>query len=280
MNTEISNTDLLLDYIHGDKFYEISDFIFSDSLKQSYDIINNRSGVIFCKAEFIKELFSQIEHSKNKYILITHNSDISINKEVFQNKPPCVKIWFAQNVAYEDPSLIPIPIGMERPKICTSIGMVKGDNSDTSILADNMCRTYHEKKVLMAFNANTNLKERQPVLDLFSKVPWVTYIKDRITFKDYISTLKDYRYVISPEGNGIDCHRTWEAIYMGVIPIVKRSVAMESFKDLPILIIDNYSCLTEDLLNRSYEDVFKKDREKATMSYWKRVILEKKNLLL
>lgn len=266
--------DISSEYIHGDKFYEVSDFIYSDSLKHPYNILNNHSGVIFCKAEYLKELFSQVEHSKNKYILITHNSDINIDRDIFHSKPSCIKKWFAQNVVYKNTDLIPIPIGMERPKICTSRGMVKGENSDINILKENMCSTNHKDNVLMAFNVNTNIKERKPVLDFFINVSWVTCIRDRITFKDYINTLKDFKFVISPEGNGIDCHRTWEAIYMGVIPIVKRSVATESFKELPILIIENFFSLTEDALMASYGDILKKNIEKATMSFWSKQILD------
>ncbi len=29
-----------------------------------------------------------------------------------------------------------------------------------------------------------------------------------------------YSFWLSPRGNGIDCHRTWEALYLDVIPIV------------------------------------------------------------
>jgi len=52
-------------------------------------------------------------------------------------------------------------------------------------------------------------------------------------------------FVASPPGNGLDCHRTWEALYVKTIPIVLRSVAMEYFAQhgLPIYIIDNWSDL-------------------------------------
>ena len=33
----------------------------------------------------------------------------------------------------------------------------------------------------------------------------------------------EYAFVISPHGGGYDCHRTWEALVLGCIPIVKTS---------------------------------------------------------
>ena len=44
-----------------------------------------------------------------------------------------------------------------------------------------------------------------------------------------MSELSSYKFALSPEGNGIDCHRTWECLYLGVIPIVKKSVALSFF---------------------------------------------------
>ena len=36
----------------------------------------------------------------------------------------------------------------------------------------------------------------------------------------YRQLLLRSKYVLSPPGNGPDCHRTWESIYLGAIPIV------------------------------------------------------------
>ena len=49
-----------------------------------------------------------------------------------------------------------------------------------------------------------------------------------------------YKFVASPAGNGLDCHRTWEAIYLGVVPIVENNAMNKSFKKLglPMILID------------------------------------------
>jgi len=79
------------------------------------------------------------------------------------------------------------------------------------------------------------------------------YIKEKIPFqehtdyKSYLQELKQYKFCISPEGNGIDCYRTWEALYMRTIPICKRSVMVEEFaKTFPIYIVDDWSELSDD----------------------------------
>jgi hypothetical protein len=50
----------------------------------------------------------------------------------------------------------------------------------------------------------------------------------------------DYAFVISPFGRGLDCYRTWEALVMGAIPIVRRSAIAPVFEGLPVVIIDDW----------------------------------------
>ena len=55
--------------------------------------------------------------------------------------------------------------------------------------------------------------------------------------------IKKSYFVVSPDGNGKDCHKTWESIYMGSIPIVTDSYFARRFKQLgiPIYIIDDWN---------------------------------------
>ena len=39
----------------------------------------------------------------------------------------------------------------------------------------------------------------------------------------YLMTLGSHKFVLSPRGNGLDAHRTWEAMLVGAIPIVRAS---------------------------------------------------------
>jgi hypothetical protein len=51
-------------------------------------------------------------------------------------------------------------------------------------------------------------------------------------------------FVPSPAGNGIDCHRTWEALYLGALPVILRSEYFGE-SDWPVLVIDSWSELLE-----------------------------------
>jgi hypothetical protein len=58
---------------------------------------------------------------------------------------------------------------------------------------------------------------------------------------DYLNTLGKSAFVISPEGNGIDCHRHYEALIMGAIPIVEYSpLAAFKYQGCPIIFTKYY----------------------------------------
>ncbi|MGC1851316.1 MAG: hypothetical protein WA687_02620 [Solirubrobacterales bacterium] len=73
----------------------------------------------------------------------------------------------------------------------------------------------------------------------------------------YYSQIASHRFVLSPEGNGIDCYRTWETLYLGAIPIVMVSSTMSAFDGLPILFTEDYSELSEAYLERRWEEMSK-----------------------
>jgi len=55
--------------------------------------------------------------------------------------------------------------------------------------------------------------------------------------------------MICPRGNAIDCHRNWEVLYMRRVPVMKKHPYLqELYKDLPVLFVNDYSEVTEELL--------------------------------
>ena len=54
-------------------------------------------------------------------------------------------------------------------------------------------------------------------------------------------------FVICPEGNGIDTHRMWEALYLRTIPIIKKNMISNFIKEakIPVLILNKWSDLSK-----------------------------------
>ena len=83
-------------------------------------------------------------------------------------------------------------------------------------------------------------------------------------------------FVASPRGNGLDTIRTWEALMLGCIVIVRRipgdggCVLEELYHDLPVVIIDHWSSITRDFLDRILSEYTQRTfrYEKLGTSYW------------
>jgi len=76
---------------------------------------------------------------------------------------------------------------------------------------------------------------------------------------EYYKSLPNYKFIISPEGNGIDCHRHYEALMAGCIPIVEDNILIRTkYKDCPMLYTKDYSEITEEYLNKKYEEMLDK----------------------
>ena len=81
--------------------------------------------------------------------------------------------------------------------------------------------------------------------------------KCRKSFIDITKDYNKYNFAISPRGNGLDCHRTWELFLAGVIVIIKTSVLDDMFiiNNLPVIILkewDELKSITVDKLNEWY----------------------------
>jgi len=80
-----------------------------------------------------------------------------------------------------------------------------------------------------------------------------------------------FQFVLSPHGAGLDCHRTWEALLLGCIPIVKRAKINDLFSDLPVITVEDWSQINSSFLTHASKELELKNinREKLLMRYWR-----------
>jgi hypothetical protein len=86
--------------------------------------------------------------------------------------------------------------------------------------------------------------------------------------------MAEHAFVLSPHGNGLDCHRTWEALALGCIPIVKSSGLDPLFENLPVWIVHEWSEVTQEAMN-CVVNSFKTQScqyEKLNLSYWQNLL--------
>ena len=101
-------------FVSGDTFRKECDHIF-DEIKKCDPININNNDFVFVKSDLLKEFFHNVHPKiKNKYNLVSHNSDEAINNNYKKYLDEKVLNWYAQNVEEKfDDRIKIIPIGLE-----------------------------------------------------------------------------------------------------------------------------------------------------------------------
>ena len=240
-------------YISGDTFRAFCDYIYDETGNTIIPENILYGDTIFLKTDYLSDFFKDI-HPKiaNPYILVTHNGDLPVPREfAYILDDPKLIVWFGQNVEYKHPKLKPIPIG---------IANRYWEHGDIGVVAKMQKITAHHKKkffLYMNFVPSTYMPERPYVFQLFKDKPFCTVAVSK-DFTSYLFELAESKFVLSPRGNGQDCHRTWESIYMGAIPIVTSSPLNSLFEGLPVIVINDWNEVTQEFLEMRYRKMRRK----------------------
>jgi hypothetical protein len=91
---------------------------------------------------------------------------------------------------------------------------------------------------------------------------------------EYETLIRENDFIFCPEGNGPDTHRVWETLYEGKIPIVKKNIWNNSFRDLPILFVDNLLDCNEHVRKDFIQSNFLKFTwDKSMLDFWKNALI-------
>jgi hypothetical protein len=221
-------------------------------------------------------------------IVLTHNGGYNVRNAPgdsvaitslgiasFLDMPPIVR-WFCLNNASDRPMTESIPLGVENWCIpdCGkgsehyTLGSLEHENpGEQVVLGIEDCweklttETCHKSpSVMLCWRTDTNPYERGLAQLVLAPMPWTKWYPanvndpNRMEPRDFINELFEHQFVACPEGNGIDCHRVWEALYVCTCPIVKRNKVWERFSELfPIWIVDSWDEVTPPAMYRQWE---------------------------
>jgi hypothetical protein len=208
-------------------------------------------------------------------IWITGHSDYPITGELYKKYQHNCRRWFAINKDCTAGNIYGLPLGITNNTNESNIHPIYGD-TDIMISAMQLPRRI-TNLVYMNFSIYTYPTERTMCYNIFKDKPWVTLGTSENTLagrRRFLEDIRNHKFVLCPRGNGIDTHRLWETLYMGSIPIVKRHIALAEFNDLPILFIDDWNEVTEEMLHNKYAEITSKswNMDKLKISYWKNLI--------
>lgn len=239
---------------------------------------------------FIQNILPKIKH---KFTLVTGDSDLCVpieacNKDdFFILLNSCYLIrWFAQNTRIQTESkLIQLPIGLDYHTIYANPNHhwrmnhechLPSSQEEILINIKNNSKHFDEriKKIYVNFTLNNDrFNDRKSALNQIPKDLLDNNLDPVPRTKNW-EKISSYKFVLSPFGYGMDCHRTWEALCLGCIPIVRAPNFKNLFSDLPVLIVNNWNEVNEDLLDHGIR-MFKENNfnyNKLKLEYWTKKI--------
>lgn len=258
-------------FVNGYNFRSLADFVVDADRVDDISLLRNKD-IVFCKTDLLNYFFSKINKFEGEIILITHKSDLSITESTFLQKPKCIKKWFAQNVDFKHHNLIPIPIGIEN-----HTGPSKGTCIDIDFVEKNLPLRILNKKKEIYCNFNNTHHDRHKTREILKK-NHKSFIQNKtLSSSEYYLEMAEYLFVASPRGNGIDCHRTWEALLAGSIPIVEKHFMYDSYPNLPIIQIECWEeVVNSNFLQKQQNSFLDKKINIAPlyMDFWHKIIYD------
>ena len=246
--------------------------------------LHNGENIFFCKTDHLPHLFNYLRDYSVPCVLISGNSDYPITDQASSMAPACVRRWFAQNADTLNPLVTGMPMGLENHEHSV-LGENHGFGWEHAIekiaLFSNLPSRSISKEIYANFSLSTHPSRRE-VANSCQRLANVTCdIADdhreinKKSYSDYVNNILEHKMVVCPRGNGIDCHRVWEVLYLGRVPILKKEKAMRYFESLPIIYLDEWAQMQDlEFLNAQYEKVKTHSSEMLNFSYWKDKIAE------
>jgi hypothetical protein len=252
--------------------------------------ICNQNNIIFCHVGDLDKVFQQIKHDcvlvctdtdgcilpkdkikkhVNPQANVTFQLDYHINSNDII--PSNIKRIYSANVDVNHLKIIAMPRGIENFHQMTYL---KKPEKIIEAMSSSLKR---DKLLYVNHNIDTNKDDRKEPYEIFKTNNWCTIERgtNGSNFDNFIYKLRTHKFVLSPDGNSLEAHRTWEALYIGTIPVVKRHVFTEELsKELPILVIDKWGEITEKFLEEKYEEFENRiyNYDLLKISYWKKRI--------
>lgn len=228
-------------FISGDTYASLCDYEFTREMSLSNLKSNAESKKLFLPAYLKDQFLSKLNSNDFDFssdTLIIHNYDnIPSNAEMTVISKRFNDVY-SVNWLGDKTIATPIPIGLENWSILRN-----GVPTDFIKLIDKglLPTSKRSIRILSSFSIETNSTERSRAIEFSRSNGDVFQMPTFTSPKKYREMISNSAFVLSPPGNGADCHRTWEAIYLGAIPIVLKKYWPFGHLDLPVLAVEDWS---------------------------------------
>jgi hypothetical protein len=230
-----------------------------------------------------------LPHIKNIFVLVTGDSDLCVPNDALNDSETTTLLenvyllkWFAQNTRMQGhKTIVQLPIGLDYHTISGNPthgwktegeGYLPKEQEDLLIQLRSQMNPFYERSPTIYVNfslVNDKFNQRN---DALREIPNELLLMNQEFTKrseNWTNTM-NCAFVLSPFGMGMDCHRTWEALCLGAIPILKAPDFREMFEDLPVLIVNEWTEVTRELLDNTLNEFKHKEfnYDKLMLQYW------------
>lgn len=276
-------------------------------IKQANDILWIRNGDN--KKNSIKtdlDIFSEMIDKLNKPVILITTDGVRDVPSTYNNKTvqtilnsPKIKKWYTQNYdrTIIHPKLNHYPIGLDLHSYLNNnnnlekkkslffnpnILKIKPDAPKKFFDLYIEIRNKHKDNKINKIFCDTHLSNTHPsrknMGNIIKNNKMIHFQNKRIPHKDILNMYAKHRFVLSPRGNGLDCHRTWEIFLLGSVVITQTSPldSMYLNNNLPVVIVNDYNELnniSNEQLNIWWNNNYEKTLldnilEKSDKRYW------------
>ena len=218
--------------------------------------------IYVCTDALIDFAINFLPQLQSPFVLVSGDSDVPVNEPLISD-PAIQKIlsseylihWYAQNLAAQHPKMHALPIGLdyhtmwERPGLwgITAISPLAQENA----LINNLASSPEFGQRYLAAYCNWHFAmgrgDRQACFDQIDKSACF-FEANAVPRNSTWLRQAECMFVVSPEGAGMDCHRTWEALFLGCIPVLKRNPLTPLFEKLPVLLVDDWGQVNKNTM--------------------------------
>ena len=251
---------------------------------------------IYVRFDNLKEFINKFNIINNKIILVIGDGDETFPDSFFDSdekfinfiENPNIIHIFAINVNKTHSKLTPIPIGLNYHTLAKGIKVIGGTKPEWGATMTpeeqdkeieeirNKGLPFSKRSIKCYSNFHFNMQRdrihTQDRHDAKEQIPeeCIYYEPKHILRKETYLKQLEYAFVVCPHGNGLDCHRQWEALVLGCIPIVKSSSIDILYDDLPVLIVKEWSDINNKLLQSTIHTFKNKqfNYNKLNLVYW------------
>jgi hypothetical protein len=183
---------------------------------------------VFINGDYIDSFIKKLPTVRTKrFTIIVHNSDRSFGKSELDKLLSVADHIYAINTIVHHPKLTTIPIGFIDKRLQEIASFTKPEYERTIELYCN-------------FKVVHNAPKRQDCMDAFKNDPRVV-VRTETEFLPYLDDLCRSKFVLCPEGTGIDTHRVYEALLCGATPVVLRNSLSHLYERLPVCIVNSWN---------------------------------------